>query len=244
MDNRLTSETASLYSGYLYQNLIRSLVHRGKGRVEYLPGGNTVLSWGISTFVGGKFTEADGENFLAVFDKLSSPRFINLPDGQWTAFIREARGGKLKEKTILIYRFDPDGAAVYEEDPCVVPVTREFMEQALPGSEMLRGELYSYTDMEDFYRNGFGFALVIGGAVTGYCLSEYSLDGSHGINIGVDEPHRRKGYARKMTEAFLAQCRKTGQTAWWVCDGDNIPSNRLAVTNGFVLQGEDTYFEL
>lgn len=118
------------------------------------------------------------------------------------------------------------------------------MENNLPNTELVISELYSYTDMEDFYQNGFGLALVVDGAVSGYCLSEYSNNNSHGINIWIDERHRGLGYAKKMVNAFLLHCQKKNQNVYWVCNADNVRSNKVAVSSGFVLKSAMHYFEL
>lgn len=57
-------------------------------------------------------------------------------------------------------------------------------------TQLITNELYSYINVEDFFQNGFGLALVIDNTVYGYCLSEYSIDNECGINIWVDEKYR------------------------------------------------------
>ena len=85
---------------------------------------------------------------------------------------------------------------------------------------------------------------MIDGKVSGYCLSEYSIHNSHGINIWIDAQYRGLGYAGKMVSTFLRHCREKNETAYWVCNADNIPSNKLAVSPGLVLKSKMHYFEL
>ncbi|MBR5786356.1 MAG: GNAT family N-acetyltransferase [Clostridia bacterium] len=75
-------------------------------------------------------------------------------------------------------------------------------------------------------------------------ISEYSINNSHGINIWIDERYRGLGYAKKMVNAFLLQCQEKNQNAYWVCNADNIRSNKVAVSSGFVLKSTMHYFEL
>lgn len=69
------------------------------------------------------------------------------------------------------------------------------------------------------------------------------MDNSLGINIWVDERYRGLGYAKKMVNAFLLHCHEKNQIAYWVCDADNIPSNQVAVSSGFVLKSTMHYLE-
>lgn len=240
----LTAELLPLYDYYIYHNLTQSLLLRNKGSITPFADGGALLSWGISTFVGGAFSQAKGEAVLAALDACSSPRWLYLPDDAWRTFVKSARPGRITDKCLRVYAFSGAPVAEPSQEPCIVPVTRELIGKNLPNTEAVTDELYSYTDMEDFFQTGFGLALVLDGAVAGYCLSEYSVDGSHGINIWVDEKYRRLGYARKMVNAFLRHCQAQNETAYWVCNADNLPSNRLAVACGFVLRSSMDYLEL
>ena len=243
--DKLTPDILPLYDYYIYSNLMRSLQRRSMGKVGFLDDNNgTMLSWGISVFVGGEFSEANGEKVLAALDNSDSPRWFYFPDDRWTSFVKNARPDKLKDKWLNLYQSDGENAVTKDDSQCIVPVTREFIKMNLPGTEAVTDEMYSYADAEDFFQNGFGVALVIDGAVSGYCLSEYTVDNSHGINIWVDEKYRRSGYAGKMVGRFLNHCRDRNQTAYWACNADNIPSNRLAVSCGFVLKSTMHYFEI
>ena len=241
-----TTDIFSQYHYYVYQNLIQSLQLRKKGSLNLLPENNgTMLLWGPSVFIGGEFSEENGIKVVSELKNSAFPRWIYYPDETWRSFLTSTFSDKLNDKYLHVYQSDSAGAAPFSgRDRCIVEVTRDFIEKNLPNTETVTEELYSYTDTEDFYRNGFGLALVIDGTVSGYCLSEYSIRGSHGINVWVDEPYRRRGYAGKMVNAFLNHCRDRQQTVWWVCNSDNIPSNKTAVSSGFVLKAAMHYFEL
>lgn len=239
-------ELSSLFSYYIYRNIPQSLLLRKKGNAMFFADNSgAMVQWGPSIFLDGEFTEANCEQYLSLLNTPGSPKYLYYPNDAWRGLIQDTYGDRLKDIYLRVYQSDAGNLPECGEIPeCIVPVTREFIEKNLPGTELVTDELYSYTDMEDFYETGYGLALVMDGKVCGFCLSEYSVDNSCGINIWVDEPYRQQGYARKMTDAFLAYCKETNQTAYWVCDHDNIPSNKLAVSAGFVLKSTMHYFEL
>lgn len=239
-------DIASFYDYYIYQNLIRSLLMKRPDKVRrFADGTATMVLWGPSIFVGGEFSPKAGEELVAMLDGFDSPHFLWLPDDKWRSFIKDTFPDRAKDRTLNVYQFcGEDFTGCYEDDAHIVQVTQSFINRNLPGIEQLLDELYSYTDTEDFLKNGFGFALVIDDRVCGYCLSEYTIAGSHGVNIWLDEKYRGQGYARKMVSAFLSLCRERKQTAYWACDDDNIKSNRLAQSAGFVLDASAKYFEL
>lgn len=242
----LRTDIASLYSYYIYQNLIQSLLLRKRGTVNFLvENGSAMVLWGPSVFIGGEFSKANGKKVLSTLADFDTPRYLYFPDDKWYSFIKSTFSVKLKDRYLNLYQFVNTNIAVLNEDrQNIFSITRKFVENSLPNTELVTGELYSYTDMEDFFQNGFGFALVIDGVVSGYCLSEYSINNSHGINIWIDERYRGLGYAKKMVNAFLLQCQEKNQNAYWVCNADNIRSNKVAVSSGFVLKSTMHYFEL
>ena len=244
MQDLYTADTARQYGYYIYQNLIHSLLLRKQERVRPLPEkGASLLFWGISIIIGGEFSPANGEALLSALDALDSPLFLYYPDEPWRAFLQSRLKERLKNSRLHVYRFSHEDIVPSQEDcPCIVPVTRDFMEKDRPNTHLITDELYSYTDREDYYESGLGVALVMDGAVAGYCLSEYSLDNSLGVNIWIDESCRGRGYAKKMVYAFLQHCHTKGQDAYWVCDADNLLSNKVARSCGFTLQSQLDYF--
>ncbi|MBQ7348099.1 MAG: GNAT family N-acetyltransferase [Clostridia bacterium] len=245
-NDKFTTDISSLYSYYIYQNLIQSLLLRKQGKVHFLvENGSAMISWGLSAFIGGDFSKANGEKVISILDDYDKPLYLYYPDDRWRSFIKSTLSDKLKDRYLNLYQFDNKNITELNDDSeCVVQITRNLMENNLPNTELVISELYSYTDVEDFYQNGFGLALVMDGVVSGYCLSEYSNNNSHGINIWIDEQYRGLGYAKKMVNAFLLHCQEKNQSVYWVCNADNITSNKLAVSSGFVLKSTMHYFEL
>ena len=72
-----------------------------------------------------------------------------------------------------------------------------------------------------------------------HCLNDALLkDGGH-IGDGIRPSERRKGYATKMIELALEECRKLGiDRVLMVCDKNNIASARSITNNGGVLENE------
>ena len=242
----LTADISSLYRYYIYPNLIQSLLLRKQGNIRFWEENRSaMILWGPSVFIGGEFSKANGEKVISVLNDLDTPRYLYLPDETWRSFIQSTLSDQLKDKYLHLYQFDNTHIIDPNEDrQCIVQISRDFIENNLPNTELVINELYSYTDMEDFFQNGFGLALIIDGIVSGYCLSEYSINHSHGINIWIDEQYRGLGYARKMIHAFLLHCQERNHNAYWVCNADNIRSNKAAASSGFVLKSTMHYFEL
>lgn len=227
-----------LYSYYIYRNLICSNFLRNKGKFEKYENGSALLLWGPSAFVGGDFSKTLAEKIISESDKL---KYIYFPDEKWYSFFKNTFPDRFKEKILNLYQSDKIN--VTSEEKCIIPITQEFL-NSYSDSELIKNELYSYTDSEDFFTNGIGLALVIDNRIYGYCLSEYSVCHSHGINIRIDEKYRRMGYAAKMTNAFLNLVNERKEKAYWVCDADNIPSNKTAASTGFSLKSEMRYCEI
>lgn len=70
-------------------------------------------------------------------------------------------------------------------------------------------------------------------------LNEHLLfDGGH-IGDGIRPSERRKGYATKIIELALVECKKLGiKKVLLVCDKDNIGSQKSIINNGGILENE------
>ena len=49
---------------------------------------------------------------------------------------------------------------------------------------------------------------------------------------------------KKLTNAFLMCCKQKNKNAYWVCDNDNVRSNKVAKSTGFVFEKSDNYLEM
>ena len=72
-----------------------------------------------------------------------------------------------------------------------------------------------------------------------HTLNDYLLKYAGHIGDGIRPSERRKGYATKMIELALIECKKLGiNKVLMVCDKDNIGSARSIINNGGVLENE------
>lgn len=243
--DNVTKDTLSLYTYFNYQNLIKSLLFRKQDYVHLIVSENSaMILWGPSIFIGGEFSQSISERFMSLLQNSDTPRYIYLPDGEWDSFIKRSYPNQLRDKQLNLYEADSIGDLNFQTNSqYIVPITKTLIERNLPNTQLITNELYSYLNTEDFFQNGFGLALVIDDTVYGYCLSEYSIDNGCGINIWVDENYRGLGYAKMMTNLFLIHCHKRKWKAFWGCNSDNTPSNKVALSSGLVLNSTLHYFE-
>ncbi len=81
--------------------------------------------------------------------------------------------------------------------------------------------------------------IFVGAVNIRHCLNEaLLLNGGH-IGDGVRPSERRKGYATKMIELALEECRKLGlDKVLMVCERTNIGSAKTIMNNGGILENE------
>jgi len=234
-----------LYDYFIYPNLIQSLLQRKQGKVtELVNNDSIILSWGLSIFVGGAFSKENGEKLIAYLKDLSSPRYLYEPDNKWRSFLKSKLSDRLIDKQINAYIFDIRKDIDYINDEHIVEITPNFMIKNYKNSNYIINELYSYTNIKDFFNHGAGVALVFNDEIVGFCLSEYSIKDSLGANIWIADKFQGFGYAKKLTNAFLLACQRKNKNVYWVCDNDNIRSNKVAKSTGFEFETCDHYFEI
>lgn len=242
--DNITKDILYLYAHHSSQYMIKSLLFRKQAKVIFDGNGSMIL-WGPSVIIGGEFSQSISIDLKTLLQDSESPCYIYSPDGEWKSYIENTFSGNIKEKEIKLYQ-----ANKISELDCqintqyITPITKKWLESNLSNSQLIREQLYSYTTEEDFFQNGFGLALVIDDEVCGYCLSEYSIDNECAINIWVDEKYRGLGYAKTMTNLFLRHSKKSNWKVFWACELDNIPSNKVVLSSGFVLHSTQQYFKL
>lgn len=122
----------------------------------------------------------------------------------------------------------PEGWAVQQIDAALLE------RRDLLHLERLRGEIESvWPSLEAFLSGGFGFCLVEGSTLAGWCTGEYFSPGWCGIGIETVEEYQRRGVAVFTASAFLEHCQAQGQTAHWDCWAWNEPSVKTAERLGF-----------
>ena len=86
----------------------------------------------------------------------------------------------------------------------------------------------------DFLEKSFGYCLLHGNDVAGWCLSEYNTADRCELGIATFEPHRRKGLATAIGSALLDQAASRGITqVGWHCYASNLASAATARKLGF-----------
>jgi RimJ/RimL family protein N-acetyltransferase len=133
-----------------------------------------------------------------------------------------------------------------KSDPSSTPLpegfTLHYVDQELLAQEHLRNlddlleELCSERQsVEDFLARSFGFCLLHGDEVAGWCLSEYNTAGRCEVGIATFEPHRRRGLGTAMVAALLAHAPSQGISyVGWHCYATNVASAATARKAGFV----------
>ena len=93
--------------------------------------------------------------------------------------------------------------------------------------------------VQDFFDRSFGFCLLHGDEVAGWCLSEYNTADRSEVGIATFEPHRRRGLATAMASALLAYAASQGIShVGWHCYASNLGSAATARKAGFVKTAE------
>jgi GNAT superfamily N-acetyltransferase len=108
-------------------------------------------------------------------------------------------------------------------------------DETLGNRDDLIGELCSERDsVSDFLEKSFGYCLLHGNDVAGWCLSEYNTGSRCDIGIATFEPHRRQGLATAMGLALLDHAASQGFTQiGWHCYASNVASAATAHKLGF-----------
>jgi GNAT superfamily N-acetyltransferase len=118
----------------------------------------------------------------------------------------------------------------------VCPVDRALLARDdLENLDPLRAELCSERpSVEAFLRHSFGVCALRGGALAGWCLSEYNHAGACEVGIEVLEPHRRQGLATALTLALVERAAAAGlRRVGWHCYAGNLGSVATARAAGF-----------
>lgn len=118
----------------------------------------------------------------------------------------------------------------------LLPVTARLVAQAhLENLDALREELCSErASVEDFLEKSFGFCLVTGDELAGWCLSEYNQAGRCEVGVATVEKYQRRGLGTIVTLALVEHALSRGyRHIGWHCWAKNKPSSALALRAGF-----------
>lgn len=90
-----------------------------------------------------------------------------------------------------------------------------------------------WTSRDAFYNHGFGFCVVQGQTIAGWCTAEYVSAGQCGTGIETIEAYQQRGLATVAAHAFVAHCLALGIVPHWDSWQTNTPSIRVAEKVGF-----------
>jgi GNAT superfamily N-acetyltransferase len=131
---------------------------------------------------------------------------------------------------------DLDWRAMIPPDCSVEPVTADLLQRrGLGNMSALVEEMQSErASVEEFLAASFGFCMLCGDQITGWCLSEYNTGQRCEVGIETAEGYRRQGIATILTAALLEQAFEQGmQRVGWHCWTRNRPSLATALKAGF-----------
>lgn len=86
---------------------------------------------------------------------------------------------------------------------------------------------------EDFAERGFGFCLVRGEVITGWCLTVYASGRDVELGLATAPEYRGRGFATLTAAACVEHSIDKGFTPHWHCDEANLASMRVAEKVGF-----------
>ena len=145
----------------------------------------------------------------------------------------------LESRARSLYTFaDPVAAAPAAPLPAgfhLQPIDRPLLEErGLENAAALRAEVEScWTSRDAFYNNGFGFCLVQGQTIVGWCTAEYVSAGQCGTGIETIEAYQQRGLATATAHAFVGHCLSLALVPHWDAWQTNLPSIRVAEKVGF-----------
>ena len=84
-----------------------------------------------------------------------------------------------------------------------------------------------------FLKAGLGYVLVCGEEIASLCFSGFVAGNTHAIDVETAASHRRRGYARAVATAFIAECVERDFQPHWDCMAENVASAQLAEKLGF-----------
>ena len=119
-------------------------------------------------------------------------------------------------------------------DP-ICRITPQWLEEAAEDTEWLQATLTTWWGTLDrFFEYGAGYAAVVNGQAVSCCYTSFAAnDQLWALGVDTQDAHRRRGWARKVTEAMVRLCDDEGITMDWDCMATNVPSQRLAENCGF-----------
>ena len=94
--------------------------------------------------------------------------------------------------------------------------------------------LYDWGSYDAYAAHGFGFALLMSGAIAS-TITAITVSRRHAlINVATEPPYRRRGLATLVSACFVEHCLERGLLPVWDTDDTNAGSIALARRVGFI----------
>ena len=151
-------------------------------------------------------------------------------DAETAAFFREKDGFLLEQR--LFFRY-PAKQPPQTEIPAV-RITPDILPQ-------IQGRItpaFSWEQPADFLAKGTGYAVMQDGMPAAWAFSAAVSDAEIDIGVETNEHYRRRGFAFAAAAAMIQETLSQGKVPVWACHAQNIGSQKLAESLGFVRCGE------
>lgn len=144
----------------------------------------------------------------------------------------------------LYYRLDASEKSWDASPPegyTLLPINSELLERTDLGDidGVVDEMLSERSTVEAFLEKSFGYCVVHGCAIVGWCMSEYNAGDRCELGIATAEGHRRRGLATLTGRAVIREAVSRGITGiGWHCYAINAPSVATAERLGFAKKME------
>jgi GNAT superfamily N-acetyltransferase len=189
------------------------------------------------------------EDLDAHIDRVLKPRLQNLGVAwfevsggkNWDAAIENTfRKRNLERSQQWVYTLEPN-RGLGASNPAIVGDSRllkidRHLFADLPANKaqflQTRLELF-WGSLNAFLKAGLGYVLLCGDEIASLCYSGFVWGDTHAIDIETLAIYRRKGYAKAVAQAFIAECVELKLHPYWDCMAENVASLQLAEKLGF-----------
>ena len=184
------------------------------------------------------------EDLDVYIDKVLRPRLHNLGvawfeisgDEKWNPVIENVFGKRsLESSQQWVYTLKPTSYKFVTKhntagDSKMLRIDQRLLVDLSVGNkEFLFSKLNQFWgNVDTFLNTGLGYVLVDGEEIASLCCSGFVAGNTHVIDIETELAHRRKGYAERVTRAFVEECVEKHIQPYWDCMAENTASTRLA----------------
>jgi RimJ/RimL family protein N-acetyltransferase len=245
--SRETWRARALFEGMQHNLAVESILSGGTDSqvfVDDVNSPNAGVTWsGSRVYVAGKL---DGDIFSDLVETIawrigvrgSGVSVVYLEPGLGDDRFLELEGLSVTPRNRNYYEIETAKREWEAEPPqgyALHMVDRSMLSLGLRNTHLVIEEMMSERPtVEDFLAKSFGFCVVAGDEIVGWCMSEYNTGDRFEIGVGTSEEHRRRGLALQTSRAVIGYGVARGYSrVGWHCGADNMASNGLAQALGF-----------